>query len=374
MTEHPFIQLVSPLRGQGGVLVLGWSLALYLSLMLFDFAAIEAGWRVLAAGFLCAVWVLGFGLFQQFAWIVLRQVVLQPGQPVRSFDAVELNPLMNRLSLKVALLVVVVAALFIAIYEAQPAIGTVLAVGYAAILPAVLAVMVVDERFLAGLDATRVARFVATLGWGYVPLAAALYVAYAALYAACIHAQPNVLWVLAANVVFVLGHVVAGRVIHHHRHALSVPVSENVGPTVDAAAATTAAIEALMIDLHRLCGVDRIDDAGDQLERFLSAHGFELDERIHRRLQALQDPRMLQEHTWHYLDRLIAANKLPRAWLLLKQALDREHRFRPRTADGLLALLTQATPEDADYVDGLLEDFERIYPGSQRPPTPGSGH
>jgi hypothetical protein len=52
----------------------------------------------------------------------------------------------------------------------------------------------------------------------------------------------------------------------------------------------------------------------------------------------------------------------------LRNALTIDPLFRPGTAAAVMALIAVAPSADARYVDTLLGDFERAYPGSERLP------
>ena len=117
-----------------------------------------------------------------------------------------------------------------------------------------------------------------------------------------------------------------------------------------------------------MCAADRVERANGILEGFLREHHYAPDERIHQRLQTFQDKRLRLEHGWHYLNRLVNAGKVSRGWALLRKSLDVDPLFRPGSADALMTLIAAAPATDATYVDVLLADFERAYPGSPRTP------
>ena len=158
----------------------------------------------------------------------------------------------------------------------------------------------------------------------------------------------------------------ARRLIFRERRVPDEPIA----PARDMAAKSVeldTAIEMLLVDLHRLCGVDRVDRAALRLEAFLRLHDRPgLDERMHQRLQHFQDKRLMLQHSWHHMNRLIAAGKLSRAWGLMRESLDVDAAFRPGSADDLLTLIRAAEPSDARCVERLLADFERAYPNSER--------
>jgi len=79
-----------------------------------------------------------------------------------------------------------------------------------------------------------------------------------------------------------------------------------------------------------------------------------------------QDKRLKLEHNWHYLNRLLDAKKVLRAWSLVRESLEVDPLFRPGSAEATLALVAAAPATDAGYVDLLLSDFERAYADSER--------
>ena len=162
--------------------------------------------------------------------------------------------------------------------------------------------------------------------------------------------------------------MIAGRALYVSRDRLDFITLPEMDPKHVAQEVDADTIDALMVDLHRLCGVDHVDGANKLLEGFLREGGYAFDERMHQRLQSFHDKRLLLEHSWHYLDRLLAANKTSRGWLLLRNALDVDPLFRPGTADAVMTLIAVAPTVGARYVDTLLGDFERAYPGSERLP------
>ena len=358
---------VYPLRGQGGVLLGIWTLALYLMLALFDISRPYSEWHALVTILIPIIWVITFGLFQHYAWACLRHVAEGRTEPTRSIDVVETSPFSNYLMMLVSLLLLGVAGLLAACFAVATALGVLVAIAVGVVLPGVLGVMIIDERFVAGLEPARVARFVADLGAPYAVFAFALYGAIAALYAACV-TEPNVLTVALASYTFILGHVVAGRVLYSCRDRLDLSTLSELDPLKVDEEALSGKIDALMVELHRLCAVDRVERANGLLEGFLREHEYALDERIHQRLHTFQDQRLRLEHGWHYLNRLTGAGKTSRGWALLRQSLDIDPLFRPGGADTLMTLVAAAPAADAAYVDALLSDFERAYPDSERTP------
>ncbi len=351
--------LTYPLRGQGGVLLVAWSVVFYLLQMLLAATEGETAARSIALIVVIIAAIITLGMFLLYGWLTLRHATDGNLDPIASIEVGDVHPFMNYLGLQVAVLAMVVAAMTSAAMDLNVVLGTVLITLGVLALPAVLGVMILDRRFVAGLDPTRVAAFLRSLGTDYVGFALLLYSGMAALYGACL-VSPNIIVDLVASYGFVLGHVMAGRVLHGHEdpEVAAAPEPDDV----------TGRIEVLMVELHRLCGVDRIADADRRLEEFLSAEGYVLDDQLHTRLATFHDRRLLLAHSWRYIDRLLTANKTGRAWRLLCECLALDAQFRPSSADALLRMIAVA-PLDALEAFSLLGDFERAYPDSPLLPS-----
>jgi hypothetical protein len=205
-----------------------------------------------------------------------------------------------------------------------------------------IAVMVLEERFLAGCSPRFVGTFLSRFGISYLLFAPLLYGALATVYLAVFTEQmPNVLTLLVAAYAFVVGHVFCGRLLYVNRSNLEILTE--VSPEQEAGAEwaeTNKRIDDLLMELHQLCGVGHIRRAHVLLDRFLASTNYELDDIVHERLQSFQDVRLTLEHAFHYMGRLLANDRPARA-------------------------LAAATPADASHIDLLLSDFERAYPASE---------
>lgn len=350
--------LTYPLRGQGGVLLVAWSVVFYLLQVLLAATEGETAARWIALMVVTIAAVITLGVFLLYGWLTLRHATDGNLHPIASVEVEEVHPFMNYLGLQVAALSMVVAAMTSAALDFNVVLGAALITLGVLALPAVLGVMILDRRFVAGLDPSRVAAFLRSLGADYVGYALVLYAGMAALYGACTVA-PNLIIDFVASYGFVLAHMIAGRALHGHEDP-----EVAVAPKPDD---VSRRIESLMVELHRLCGVDRLADADRRLEEFLSAEGHALDDQLHTRLATFHDRRLLLAHSWRYIDRLLAANKTGRAWRLLCECLALDAQFRPSNADALLRMIAVA-PIDAGDAVGLLEDFERAYPDSDQLP------
>jgi hypothetical protein len=364
--QSTFVSFVLyPLRGQGGVLLAVESIGVYLTLLALYGTANYGGVHALL--FVCTpiVWVFGLGVFQHYAWATLRHVAAGHTTTLRTIDVEEVSPLTNYLAFLVASLLLGIAGALSWCAALSVPLAVVIGAAVGTVLPAMLGVMILEEHFLAGFNPAAVWRFMTNFGAGYMLFAAALYTGISALYGIFLMPPPDFVVVFGACFVFVLGHLLAGRVAYNFRDRLDLATLPDIDPV---AVATDETVESLMLDLHRLCAVDRVELANSRLEGFLREQNYAIDERIHQRLLEFQYKPLLLEHNWHYLDRLVNKGKLPRAWLLLRSSLDIDPLFRPGSAATMLALITAAPAADANYVDTLLTDFERSYPGDERLP------
>jgi tetratricopeptide (TPR) repeat protein len=365
--------LLYPLRGQGGVMLLIWTAALYGALLLIEVSRPYPTTLAVVGLVLCIAVVISLGMFLLYAWVSLRHVAAGNVQQLRHIDAGEIHPFVNLLALKVAFMLLAIAGVVHWTFTWSPIAGWLATLAVGIVLPAVLGVVVLEERLLSLLDGNVLWQFVHGLGVAYAGFAVAIYAGVVALYIACVViAPPNVVAVFVASYVFVLGYVLAGRVLYTHREELrgTEPAPAPRAPWVKATPQAVAPqrvqrIEPLLVELHRLCGVDRVAEAARKLEAFLSLDNYALDESAYQRLLQFHDRRLLLEHSWHYLNRLVAAHKLPRAWLLLRDALAIDPTFRPATDAMVLELIGVAPERDALSVDTLLSDFERAYPDSE---------
>ena len=361
--------LLYPLRGQGGLLSLLSAVGLYALVVVSDWARGIDSARLLMVVFLPVPGIITVGVFQHYAWASLRHVAAGHDETIRSIEIEAVSPLTNFLAFKVAALLFGLAGLVAACFSLNILLGSSVVAVLGIALPALLGVMVLEERFFAGLDPKHVVPFALGLGPVYIVFALLLYGGIAALYVTCVAmSPPNVYAVLVGSYAFVLGHVLAGRVLYVSRDRIGLSTLPEKDPLHVAQVADAKTIDALMVDLHRLCAVDRVDRANKMLEGFLQKDNYALDERIHQRLELFHDKRLQLEHSWHYLHRLLAANKVSRAWSLMRRSLAMDPLFRPDTAASVLTLIAAAPAVDADCVDTLLGDFERAYPDSERLP------
>jgi hypothetical protein len=356
-----------PWRRQGSWIILVWAMVAWVLRGLIEVSKTYPDYYSLTFGMLLIAWIIAIGVLLQFSWLLLQRVAFGHTTPPRQVDIEEISPFMNLMALKIGALVLAIVGLVDFAYEAGTVAGHLTLVVTASLLPAMIAVMVLEERFLAGCSPRFVGTFLSRFGISYLLFAPLLYGALATVYLAVFTEQmPNVLTLLVAAYAFVVGHVFCGRLLYVNRSNLEILTE--VSPEQEAGAEwaeTNKRIDDLLMELHQLCGVGHIRRAHVLLDRFLASTNYELDDIVHERLQSFQDVRLTLEHAFHYMGRLLANDRPARAWHLVKRCLDLDDQFRPANDTDTLRMVAAATPADASYIDLLLSDFERAYPASE---------
>ena len=359
--------LLYPLRGQGGVLLFACSIALYVLAAAFDWAAAEPAYRLMLPLFITLPIINVFGVFQLHAWLALRRLALGHIDPASSIAIADVSPYRNYLAFKVALLLAFVAAALLTATALSSTLGVVLYTAAGMTLPAMLGVMALEQRFRDGLNPSQLARLIRGLGNAYLAFAAALAVGIGALLATClVMSPPRLLTVISAGYLFVLGHVLAGRLLYLRRSTLKLATVAPLSPQEVETLHIADTIDTLMLDLHGLCRSGGIKTAAQKLDAFLRESNYSLDEHIHQRLQVFQEQRLLVAHAGPYIQRLLHKQRALAAWVVMRKALDVDARFRPGSADALLTLIAHAPAGDSNHVDELLTDFAQVYPNSTR--------
>lgn len=364
-TTLSFAQLLlHPLRGPAALLTLGCAIGLYLPLSLFAWSRAYPEFRLIVLLFVPLTIATALGVLQLHAWTTLRHLAQGHTQSIRHIAAEHISPWQNPHAARAALLVTLFVGLVAALFARSAVGGVVFGGVVAAALPAMLGVIVLEERVFDGLRPRHLWQFVTGLGLAYLPFALAMAVGTFALGAACLITEVLSLpLLLAASYCFVLGHASAGRLLYLRRNALGLVTIDGATPMDFASGQVEAQLDDLMIELHRLCRADRLLPAVLRLEAFLRDTEYSLDEHVHQRLQRFLDQRLLVGHAAHYAARLVAADRPLSAWLVLRTAFDVDARFRPTALDVLLVAIAQAPPQDAPRVIEVLGDAEFVYTG-----------
>ncbi len=236
-----------------------------------------------------------------------------------------------------------------------------------AVAPASAAISMLGDSAIEGFDPRRIARFARGLGPAYPLFCAANWIGYGAILGTVWYCERAVAVVLlAAGYVHLLTQYLAGRIVFTRRNHLALPTQRSPEQDVAAdAAQQEAQVKTLLIELHRLCSVDRYREAYARLDSFLARDQYRNDAHVHRALQDFQGRPLALEHACHYIERLIGARKSLRAWDICKRCLDEDAAFRPLSDGSALSLVALAGHADAHYAAALLRDFARAYPNSE---------
>ena len=240
-----------------------------------------------------------------------------------------------------------------------------------AIAPASVVIIVLGDSVIEGLDPRRIARFVRALGAMYPMLCATTCAGYGAMLVTIWYCEHGiVLALLVAAYVYLLTQHVAGRIVFARRVELALATDSS--PEQDVAAeiaAQEARLKNMLIDLHRLCSVDRYQEARARLDTFLARDQYRDDARVYELLRDFQGRPLALEHACRYIERLTGAHKSLRAWDVCKRCLVEDPLFRPLSDTSVMSLVALSGHLDAHHAATLLLDFTRAYPDS----APGGG-
>jgi hypothetical protein len=341
------------------IFAIGGSIVLLLS------GVFPSGFELIAMALLTLFGFFVMGQLQCFGAFLLQAAARgHPSPPPPPTDA--LNPFGGVVVPIVLGLVWSSAASVRAAFGSQNAFAWFSAAVMALIVPALVAIMVITDSAVEGLDPRRVLLFVRRLGAVYAGLCLTLWIGYGGIFAAiwyCDTGAPIAL--LAAGYVFLLMAHVAGLLLFERRAQLELDTQHS--PEQDVAADLAhdeAELKALFFELHRLCGVDRYREAYARLDVHLRKDRYRNDARAHEMLQQFQGRPLALEHACHYIERLLAARKPLQAWDVCKRCLDEDGLFRPLSEHSLITLVGQSGHVDARYAELLLADFARAYPDS----------
>lgn len=251
-------------------------------------------------------------------------------------------------------------------FDSQSALVWFSAAVIALLVPALVAITIITNSTMEGLDPRRVLLFVRGLGVCYVGLCLTLWIGYGGIFVAIWYCDQGVLFaLLASGYVFLLMQHIAGLVLFERRAQLELDTQHSPEQNVAAdLAADEASFRKLFFELHRLCGVDRYREAYARLDAHLAKDRYRNDARAHELLRQFQGRPLALEHALHYIERLLIARKPLRAWNVCKRCLDEDELFRPLSDRSLITLVSQSGHSDARYADTLLADFARAYPDS----------
>lgn len=217
-----------------------------------------------------------------------------------------------------------------------------------------------EDTLLGGLRPQFVARVVGGLNLSYLALAALLGGGALLLVEVLLHRSPALLG--SAALAYLLCHGLAGRIVYLHRNRLELHTEQSPEQAQAAAQLAAAhAVDVLLEEAHRQCASGQLAKAVAAVDAFLDDNDYTLDPLLHERLRDFGDERLFLEHAVRYVERLAERGEHRKAWALVRECLDRDERFRPLSAQTLLATTQVAGREDARIVAELLADFESAY-------------
>ena len=274
-------------------------------------------------------------------------------------DATDLNPFQRPLAFKLAVVFGLVMIVMLISGREIDALWLLIPVF---VFPLLWLGVCLEESLFAAFHPARAWRIVVGLG-PLLPAAVACLslttglLAYSTLYI------NNILVLLGAAYLFLLGNLLTGALLFQRRNHLYLQTVKS--PEQDRAKELmkeAKAFDNFFHELHRFCMGGHFAEAVARLEAYIGDQAETLDPLIHDRLIGFQDQRLTFEHALQYLHRLAARGERRKAWTLLKWCLEREPRFRPLDGATLLDLTKAASREDAGIVNSVLEDFAGVYP------------
>ncbi len=332
-----------------------WTLGAWLLLkLLAGYYAISDTLGFFALSFLLVTWYLLFGALSLAARALYAQIAAGAGdEPLAKFS---LNPLQEPYAAFSAMLLVA------AVWSWSGDTATFLL--FAAIILPLATVSVLVHDGFAGLSPQAMLQTLTGLGAWLVPSCALLGAAFWLL-ANMLHQWNSLPVVFAAGYGFLSVHGLLGMITFHCRQRLPVHTLHSPEQTADAEhQARQSTLDALLMDLHRLCNADRQREAIDQLESFAARDHAIWDPLIQERLRRFHHQPLRLEFAVRYLNRLVGQRKPLRGWALLLECMAEEPAFRPNSDATMYALLMAAEQRDVLHLLPLLEEFAETYAGS----------
>jgi hypothetical protein len=272
----------------------------------------------------------------------------------------DVNPFQQGLAVKLSLAHLVVFAI---LYGTGPGLSPWLLLP-ALLFPLLWLGILLDDRLLAGFLPRTFARLVGGLNVFY-PLAALLasgsvgYLHYTLLYA------PSLVNLVLSAFAFLFANTGLGLLLYGRRRALDLHTRRSPEQMLaESLAAEQLALDRLFHDIQMHVKAGSFGTAMAKIESYVAADPANLDPFMHERLLEFRDDRLTLQHAVRYLERLVDRGETRKAWMLLKECLSRDERFRPQRDATLLSLTRSAGREDVGLVNQVLADFEVAYPGS----------
>ena len=355
--------LYYPLRGSGPWVIGGFALLVWALLSIVSLIAqYESFAGAMAAFFSAPAVFLLVGILVKYALVILCQTARGHLEPP-TVDLPDLNPVRQGHVVMVILIAAVVTGLVHS--SSVGSVAWLLLISSAVVLASsIVTLTALNNSLLAGFSPGQQLRLLKGLGgesFGLLIVGLLWFLLAAALTAR----QPNLLGLLGIAYLFILAHHAVGRLLFRHR--LDLELDTQLSPEQTNAAhwaAKDQSFRAMMLDLHRLCATDRVEEAFKQLADYLEDDQGLDEASVYLALQDFHDPRLRLEHSYHYINRLVRNRDRPRAWLVLHNAVLEDAEFRPSSDELLISLLDESTPDQAPQVEVLLADFDQRYPDS----------
>jgi hypothetical protein len=272
----------------------------------------------------------------------------------------DLNPFQRGLAFRLFVCHLVVFAI---LYNTRGHLSPMLLIP-AALFPLMWLSVVMDESLLGGFQPRKMLNLLSGLNVYYIVAVVLIsgsigYLHYSLLYAS------SLANIVASALLFLEANVLFGALLFWRRHALNLVTAKS--PEQSRAvelAAEARALDDLLYELRTHTANGSYSTAVLKLESFIGDDSEALDPLIHERLRDFQDEKLYLEHAVRYLSRLAERGEMRKGWVLMKECLAMDERFRPPSSETLLALTRAAGREDAGLVNDLLRDFSRAYPAS----------
>jgi hypothetical protein len=341
----------TPLMAVGTYTIVAWAFTAW--------AAMDFWVAVMVITLALPVWYAVFGFLSLYGEKILVQAAT--GLFDETIDSeTDLNPFQRGVAFR---MFVCHLAVFAILFNTGPDLSAILLIP-AAIFPLIWLSVVMDESLFRGFHPRQMVTLLKGLNIFYVLVVVLFsgsvgFMHYTLLYASSL---PNI---LASAILFLEANVLFGALLYWRRRSLNLythksPEQERAVELEEEA----RAMDQLFHELHTHSANGSFSTAVVKIEAFMGEETEALDPLMHERLRDFQDQRLYLEHAVRYLGRLVKRGEVRKGWVLMKECLDLDDRFRPHSDEVLLTLTRSAGREDAGIVNDVLRDFARSYPNS----------
>ncbi|HEY6599603.1 MAG TPA: hypothetical protein VIZ30_09830 [Pseudomonadales bacterium] len=361
--SSPMLDLIAlPVRTPGWIVLLAFAVGG--SITLFLASTFPTGYEIVAFGLMSGLAFVLAGVLQCYARHLFESAANGHTMPPTAAPEA-LNPLSVVIACVLIVLWSSASLLRAAVTTNDPLVWCIATIAIA-IAPASAAITMLGDSAADGLDPRSIVRFVRGLGPAYPMLCATTWLGYGSILVTAWYCERAVtMFLLLAGYVHLLAQYLSGRIVFARRNQLVLRTQHS--PEQDAAADAAeqdAQLKTLLVELHRLCSVDRYREAFARLDAYLARDRYRNDAHVYRALRDFQGRPLALEHACHYIERLIQDQKSLRAWDVCKNCLADDPLFRPLSDSSALALAALAGHADAHHAATLLRDFARAYPHS----------